>query len=345
MRNIRSCIAEHCEFRERLDILPKQRKEEKGMNRKKRIKRVAAMSLAVLLAVSLLAGCRSSGIKIKKDKKGFYDYDGYIIKADYPLDEKSLNQAGEKLRHIYDLYLDGKDVKTYFAIVPDKNAWAYEPEGQNVINYSELYARMQEETKDFASYVELDDLLSMDCYYKTDAHWRQEKIDPVAQRVAQAMGCKLTADYDEVVANAQFVGAYGRQSNLTMEAEKLIYLTNATLDGCIVTDYETGDTIAIYDTAKAASEDGEGYDLFLYGSKSLLTIENPASTTDKELVIFRDSFGSSLAPYFAECYRKITLVDTRYLASELVGRFVEFDDQDVLFLYSTPVLNNSVILK
>ena len=218
-------------------------------------------------------------------------------------------------------------------------------EGGDLSRESDLYARMQEETKDFASYVELDDLLSMDCYYKTDAHWRQEKIDPVAQRVAQAMGCKLTADYDEVVANAQFVGAYGRQSNLTMEAEKLIYLTNATLDGCIVTDYETGDTIAIYDTAKAASEDGEGYDLFLYGSKSLLTIENPASTTDKELVIFRDSFGSSLAPYFAECYRKITLVDTRYLASELVGRFVEFDDQDVLFLYSTPVLNNSVILK
>ena len=62
-------------------------------------------------------------------------------------------------------------------------------------------------------------------------------------------------------------------------------------------------------------------------------------------MIFRDSFGSSLAPYFTECYRKITLVDTRYLASELVGRFVEFDDQDVLFLYSTPVLNNSVTLK
>jgi len=48
---------------------------------------------------------------------------------------------------------------------------------------------------------------------------------------------------------------------------------------------------------------------------------------------------------FAETYSKITLVDIRYLPSEMVGRFVTFDNQDVLFLYSTPVLNNSVTMK
>ena len=85
--------------------------------------------------------------------------------------------------------------------------------------------------------------------------------------------------------------------------------------------------------------------MFLDGAKSLLTIENPASTTDKELIIFRDSFGSSIAPFFTEVYRKVTLVDTRYLPSERVGKFVEFDRQDILFLYSVPVLNNSVMLK
>ena len=62
-------------------------------------------------------------------------------------------------------------------------------------------------------------------------------------------------------------------------------------------------------------------------------------------MIFRDSFGSSIAPLFAESYSKITLVDIRYLPSEMVGRFVTFDNQDVLFLYSTPVLNNSVTMK
>ena len=208
---------------------------------------------------------------------------------------------------------------------------------------------MLADTEDFASYIELDDLLDMESYYKTDAHWRQEKIYPVAQRIAEAMGCELTAEYGKAVANESFIGAYGRQSDLAMEPEELIYRTNEALDGCIVTDYASEDeryvTTGVYTIASAASEDGEGYDMFLDGAKSLLTIENPASTTDKELIIFRDSFGSSIAPFFTEVYRKVTLVDTRYLPSERVGKFVEFDRQDILFLYSVPVLNNSVMLK
>ena len=87
------------------------------------------------------------------------------------------------------------------------------------------------------------------------------------------------------------------------------------------------------------------YEMFLSGSLSLITIENPNATTDKELVIFRDSFGSSIAPLLVEGYAKVTLVDIRYVASDLVGRFVDFENQDVLFLYSTLVLNNSVTLK
>ena len=68
-----------------------------------------------------------------------------------------------------------------------------------------------------------------------------------------------------------------------MEPEELIYLTNEALAGCIVTDYASEDeryvTTGVYTIASAASEDGEGYDMFLDGAKSLLTIENPASTT------------------------------------------------------------------
>ena len=85
--------------------------------------------------------------------------------------------------------------------------------------------------------------------------------------------------------------------------------------------------------------------MFLSGSKSLLTIENPNASTDKELIVFRDSFGSSIAPLFAEGYAKITLVDIRYISPNMLGRFIEFTNQDVLFLYSTSVLNNSITIK
>ena len=66
----------------------------------------------------------------------------------------------------------------------------------------------------------------------------------------------------------------------------------------------------MYDKELARGRDP--YEMFLSGSQSVITIENPNATSEKELVILRDSFGSSIAPLFVESYSKITLLDARY---------------------------------
>jgi len=76
-----------------------------------------------------------------------------------------------------------------------------------------------------------------------------------------------------------------------------------------------------------------------------VTIDCPAAQTDRELIVFRDSFGSSLAPLLTGVYSKITLVDLRYFHSALLGEALEFTDQDVLFLYSASLLNNSTSMR
>ena len=62
-------------------------------------------------------------------------------------------------------------------------------------------------------------------------------------------------------------------------------------------------------------------------------------------LIFRDSFGSSIVPLLVPFYKKITLVDLRYINMNLVNNYITFNNQDVLFLYSTLIVNNSFILK
>ena len=49
--------------------------------------------------------------------------------------------------------------------------------------------------------------------------------------------------------------------------------------------------------------------------------------------------------WLVEGYSRITLVDTRYIAPALLGDYVNFTDCDVLFLYSTLVLNESKVLR
>ena len=87
------------------------------------------------------------------------------------------------------------------------------------------------------------------------------------------------------------------------------------------------------------------YEVYLSGPQPLLRIENPNAKADRELVVFRDSFGSSIAPLLVQDYKTVTLVDIRYINSWQLERFLKFENQDVLFLYNTAVLNNGTLLK
>lgn len=76
-----------------------------------------------------------------------------------------------------------------------------------------------------------------------------------------------------------------------------------------------------------------------------MEIQNPKSTSGKELILFRDSFGSSLAPLLVEAYDMVTLIDARYISMHILEKYVQFENQDVLFLYNTALVNSSFVLK
>ena len=278
------------------------------------------------------------------DNNDIFIKDGYASKVEYPMNESSIDRAAERFKYLYDHYMAGKDMNVYFSIVPDKSYFLAEPNGYLSLDYEKFISLMREKT-DFMKYIDITGELSIEDYYKTDTHWRQEKILDVAAKLAKEMGVTLSEQYTEKTLDNPFYGVYYGQSALPLPAETIKYLTNDMLDQCIVTNYDTGRPVSmsVYDMEKAYGKDP--YEMFLSGSLALLTIENPNAKTDKELIVFRDSFGSSIAPLLAEGYAKITLVDIRYIQSSLLDHFIDFENQDVLFLYSTLVLNNSVTLK
>lgn len=278
----------------------------------------------------------------QKDNNKIYIEDGYASKLEYPLNADSVEYAAERFRFVYEQYLADKNMKVYLSVIPDKNYFMARQSGHPSIDYEAFIADMRERM-DFAAYIDVTDLLELSDYYRTDTHWRQEKITDVARRLAAEMGVPASGEYAVKQADTPFYGVYYGQSALPLSPDTLYYLESEYLSACTVYDYETGAYLPVYDLAKTAGKDP--YEMFLSGPKSLLTIENPNARTERELIIFRDSFGSSLAPLLAEGYGKITLVDIRYLSPEMLDRFITFDGQDVLFLYSVFVLNNSVTIK
>ena len=273
----------------------------------------------------------------QSDNNDVYLTDGYVSKLDYPLSQKALDKAVKKFTSIYKNYIEGSDAKVYTAWIPDKNYFLAGKNGYLAYDYTKQSSHLNEALP-FALNIEISDLLSLEDYYRTDTHWKQESIQDVAQYLGTQMGVELQAEYEKITLDTPFYGVYYGQLALPVKPDQITYLDNSMFADCTIINHETGKEMSMYNMEKAVGRDP--YEMYLSGSISVITIENPNASTDKELVIFRDSFGSSITPLLVEGYRKITMLDARYLNEVMIKNFVEFTNQDVLFLYSTGVLNN-----
>ncbi len=280
----------------------------------------------------------------QKDNNKIYLAQGHAAQLMDPVNEQALSHNLQRLQLVYDRYLKDTDCRSFFAVVPDKGYYLAEQNGYPTMDYETLFDRMEEGLY-WAEQVKLTDCLTAEDYYRTDTHWRQEHILPVAQKLSQAMGVTLPQeqDFTKTLIQRPFYGVYYGQAALPMPPEELYVMRSALLNKCKVFDYEANGYGQIYDMRKQSSKDL--YDVYLSGAKALLRIENPEATTDRELVVFRDSFGSSLVPLLVQDYKTVTLVDLRYLDKQTLDRYVTFDNQDVLFLYSTLVLNNGTSIR
>lgn len=286
----------------------------------------------------------------KQDNNGLYEEDGHVAQILWPYNSDSVANATDKFTGIYENMIQGtaSEDKVYVSVIPDKGYFMAAASGHPYIDYEQMFSQIKEEM-DYARYIDITKDLELRSYYTTDLHWRQEMIIPVAKVLANVMvGLEDVKDielnnFERVEASTEFRGVYYGQSALPLPAEPLYYLTSDVIEGATTFNYETNKEGKVYDMEGLNGKDP--YDVYLSGPTPLMTITNPAAETDRELVIFRDSFGSSLAPLLLDNYAKITLVDIRYIQSGFLGQFLEFDGQDVLFIYGTTIFNDSSLLK
>lgn len=276
----------------------------------------------------------STNIYKQKDNNNYFEKDGAIYKMDYPLKEKNVEKTSDKIKEVYDTYLEGMNV--YYAIIPDKNY--YLNDDHLKINYN-LLKQMVNNKLNNLKYINIWDSLELEDYYKTDLHWRQENLGKVVNTIQMSMNLEHTENNYIKVDKGNFYGAYYGQISAKVNPDKMYILFNDIIDNCTTYNYETKKTGKIYDEKSTWDK----YDIFLSGATPIISIENKNATTGKELLLFRDSFGSSIAPLLVENYKKITLIDLRYISSKMLESYIEFTDQDVLFLYSTVILNQNIL--
>ena len=272
----------------------------------------------------------------KEDNNGYFVKDGAIYKIEYPLNENKANEFVTKMNKLYNNYL--KDMNVYYSIIPDKNY--YLDDAHLKMDYDELFKIVTDGIQDM-KYIDITNALTLGDYYLTDTHFKQDKIGKVVETLSKEMNFNYTSNY-EIHTYEPFYGVYYGQAALNLKPDVINYLTNEYIDGATVYDYDS-DLDSVYETSSLGQMDS--YDVFLSGATPFVTIDNPKVENKKELVIFRDSFGSTLAPLLIEGYSKITLIDLRYVSMSMLPSLITFENQDVLIIYSTLVINNSETIR
>ncbi len=274
----------------------------------------------------------------KQNSNNIYEYNQKLIEQIYPLNEKSIINITKKMNEINERYINESN-KVYYTIVPDKNYFVNE--NNLKLDYEKMKNLMKENLA-WAEYIDIFNCLELSSYYSTDSHWKQEKLQSVVNEIASKMNLLIEANYEEKKV-IEFKGVYAGQFPIKSETDEIRILTNDIIENCIVYNYETNKETKVYDMNKINAYDK--YDIYLSGATPLITIKNPQNNTNKELIVFRDSYGSSLIPLLIEPYSTITVIDTRYISPKILDKYVEFLNKDILFVYSTMLINNSVSLK
>ena len=303
-------------------------------------RREALRRLKALYAYNILRQNENNNIYITQNS---------AIKLEYPLNENSVLNTAQKLTALKAQYFP--DTKAYYSIIPDKNYFTASKNNYPSIDYAKISVLLRENLSEADyQYIDIFDTLTLDGYYQTDTHWRQEAILPTAKKIAEALGAAeyLPADKSayETHTIPDFYGVYYGQAALPMNPDTITFLTDDAISAATVWNLETDTTTQVYDLTKLTdAKSVDKYDIFLGGAQALQIIKSPKAATDRRLIIFRDSYSSSLAPLLLDAYSEITLIDLRYISSALIGDYADFEDADILFLYNTILINNSAMLK
>lgn len=175
-------------------------------------------------------------------------------------------------------------------------------------------------------------------YYRTDHHWTTEGAYRAYCLLMEELGQSSVPRDDFTV--EQISGFYG-----TSYSKSGLWLTEPdTLE--LWTDSDIQAVTTVYDANRADPvtregmffreylEDADKYPVFLSGNHARVHIETNADS-GKRLLVIKDSYAHALAPFLAEEYSTIDLIDLRYFKQQTISSWLEENPADeILLVYS-----------
>lgn len=171
-------------------------------------------------------------------------------------------------------------------------------------------------------------------YYDTDHHFTSRGAYELCRLYTQHAGAAIPEmDGYEIETHGGFFGSmYAKAGLWNVPSENIEIWRSKTLGEVQVTfdDRESADTLFFTDHL----DEMDKYPVFLDGNHGLVVIET-GRDTGKNLLLIRDSFGHCFAPFAADAFDRIVLVDLRYYRKSVSDLAREMEIDRTLVLYGT----------
>ena len=175
-------------------------------------------------------------------------------------------------------------------------------------------------------------------FYRTDHHWTSLGAYYGYVAIMESLGkgdevIPMDRFTPETVSEAFNGTLYSSSGIHWLKPDTIEYWVKE--DGLIVTSWRTGkeEVSALYDRSYLSVKDK--YSSFLGGNQPLCVIKNENASGGK-LLIVRDSYTDSVAPFLAQHFSEVHLMDLRYYRSSVAGYANQNGIDDILVLYSVP---------
>ena len=252
-------------------------------------------------------------------------------------------------------FAESTKIPTYMCVVPT-SAYIMQdklPENHYPYKDDELINTIKTDLNNSESEIKFIDLIptfsekssTEQLFYKTDHHWTSSGAYTAYGVIADFMGFNATdkSQFD-ISTYDNFYGTSYAKSALWLNHPDTIELwknKNHTTDTFSVTikdgqKEETSNSMFFEENLNTDDK----YTAFLDGNHGYVKITNHSNPNGKKLLIIRDSYAHSLAPFLADNYSEITLIDLRYYKSSVSSLITEQSIDETLILYGLDSITN-----
>lgn len=264
----------------------------------------------------------------------YYGKEGYLGEQLLLLDNEQLNKNMEAIVR----FSQNTDKQVYFSLIPGSVEINREKMPYFLSDVSqkeaiiELYEKLNSTTVSCIDmYKNLWDHRDEELYYRTDHHWTTLGAYYGYEAFMEGKGKKAIplSSYEKTVRASDFYGTlYSKTGAFWLEADEI--WTYVEQGDATVERFETKEPEQSELYVEKWLQEKDKYSMFLGGNQPLGVIKTGKNDLPKILVI-RDSYMDSMAPFLMEHYSEIYLLDFRYNRMNVMD-FIEEKEIDEIFI-------------